>query len=131
MKHLLLLLLLLPLSVFAQAPSEIPRDGARLTWTPPTQRENGVDLPPSELAGYELFWGTTSDNLTETIYVPSSTTQYMIGALADGTWYFAVRAVDTDQLRSGLSQIVSKTIEPLAEPPPADPPVDPSHIDIR
>lgn len=122
---LLLLLLLLPYSAFAQ---EVPRDAARVSWSPPVERVDGTPLPAEELAGYELHWGTSAGSLTETLFVTADVTQHMITGLADGTWYFAVKAVDTSDLTSAFSTVVSKTIEPQQEPTT---PIDPQRIGIR
>lgn len=125
MKHLFLLFLLLPFSAFGQ---EIPRDAARVSWSPPVERVDGTPLPVEELAGYELHWGTSAGSLTETLFVTSDVTQHMITGLSDGTWYFAVKAVDTNNLTSDFSTVVSKTIEPQQEPTT---PIDPQRIGIR
>lgn len=117
--------LLIPLLSFGQ---EIPPDGAKLSWTPPTEREDNTPLPLSELQGFEVLWGTSQTDLNQTVFVPVGTNEYMVTSLTEGTWYFAVKAIDTDGLESGLSAIVSKTIEPQQEPTF---PVDPQRIGIR
>jgi hypothetical protein len=37
-------------------------------------------------------------------------TEYQVKNLAQGTWYFAVSAIDSVGIESGLSGMVSKTI---------------------
>jgi hypothetical protein len=125
MRYIILLFLLFTASAFGQ---EIPPDAAKLSWTPPTEREDNTPLPENELQGFEVLWGTSQTNLDQTIFVPVGTNEYMVTALTEGTWYFAVKAVDTDGLESGLSAVVSKTIQPQQEPTF---PADPQRIGIR
>lgn len=129
MRKLLLLITLIALPSFA----EVPPDAARLSWQAPTERTDDTPLAPNELAGYEVFWGTSpnASELSEMVFVDAAVTQYMVTELTEGTWYFAVKAVDTDDRRSDFSTVASKVIEPLEEPPPVDPPQDPDRIGIR
>jgi hypothetical protein len=133
-KTILFLTLLFSFSlVSAQTPEPVPPDSARLSWRAPTQREDSQPLGPNDLLGYEVFWGQSSvpSELSEMVFVDSTITQYMISDLDEGTWFFAVKAVDTNNLKSQFSQVVSKVIEPQVEPPPVDPPSDPQRIGIR
>lgn len=81
---------------------------ASLSWTPPTTNTNGSSL--SNLAGYRISYGTSPDALPHTVQVANpSVTNYTIGNLAPGTWYFAVRAYTSGGNESAPSNVVSKT----------------------
>ncbi len=62
----------------------------------------------SDLAGYKVYYGTSSRNYTETIDVGNTTT-YQITGLSEGTYYFAVTAYDTSGNESDYSEEVSKS----------------------
>jgi nitrite reductase/ring-hydroxylating ferredoxin subunit len=82
---------------------------ATLQWAAPTQNTNGSAL--TNLAGYVIYWGTSTSALTQSITVTSaSTTSYVVSGLTSGTWYFAVQAYDSLGNNSTLSNIGSKTI---------------------
>lgn len=83
-----------------------------LTWSPPAARENGEELTTGELGGYILSYGQEQKEYTETIGVPDPRqTDLTISDLADGTYYFAIRAYDKDELYSQYSNEVSAQIE--------------------
>ena len=90
--------------------STTPTSGnATLSWQAPTTDTNGAAL--TDLAGYRIYYGTSATSLSETIQLTSVGLQtYVIQNLASGTWYFAVTAVASTGVESGLSDVVSKTI---------------------
>ncbi len=82
---------------------------ATLSWTAPTLYTNGTPL--TDLAGYNLYYGTSSTTMTKVIAINNpAASSYTISSLASGTWYFAIRAYDAQAVESELSTIVSKTI---------------------
>lgn len=91
----------------AQAPP--PSGSALLTWTPPTQNDDGSTL--TDLAGYRIHYGRSASVLSETmqIDVPGATAWNVTG-LDSGTWYFAVTAF-TSTNQSESSNVVSKTVQ--------------------
>jgi hypothetical protein len=75
-----------------------------LTWDPP-----GGTLP-TELAGYRVYYGTSSRNYSNTIDVGSGT-DYVVANLDTGsTYYFAVTALGTDGSESAYSNEASKIL---------------------
>jgi len=63
-----------------------------------------------DIAGYILYWGTASRSYSQSVDV-GNVTQYTINGLNDlQTYYFAVRAYNTDGLQSAYSAEVSKMI---------------------
>jgi hypothetical protein len=96
-----------PLSVSSSPPT--PNTNAVLNWSPVTSDTAGHTL--SDLAGYEIHYGTSNDALTLMVIVtdPQQTT-YTIPGLAAGTWYFSVNAYTTDGVEGLPSNIATKTI---------------------
>jgi hypothetical protein len=63
-----------------------------------------------ELAGYKIYWGTSSGNYTSSIDVGETTT-YTLSGLDEGkTYYFAATAYDGDGNESGYSNQISYAI---------------------
>lgn len=91
-----------------QPPTTQPGAGS-LSWLAPTQNVDGSAL--TNLAGFRIYYGTAASALTRSIAVPNAlTTSYVVGDLASGTWYFAVRAYTTNDAESSNSNIVTKVI---------------------
>ncbi len=87
-----------------------------LSWDAPTTNEDGTPL--SDLAGYIVYYGTSSGNYTTNINVGNVTT-YQITNLADGlTYYFAVTAYDTVANQSSYSTEVSTTLQSPSDTTP-------------
>ncbi|WP_129641393.1 putative Ig domain-containing protein [Peristeroidobacter agariperforans] len=82
---------------------------ATLSWTPPTNNTNGTTL--TNLAGYRIYYGTSSSALNRTVQVANAgVTRYVVPDLSAGTWYFSVRAYTSTGVESGNSNTASKTI---------------------
>jgi hypothetical protein len=82
---------------------------AILSWDPPTQNTDGAPL--TDLAGYYIHYGTSANDLTQTIAVQGGdVSAYEITNLAQGTYYFAVTAYALDGSESVESNIASKSI---------------------
>lgn len=97
----------------AEPPAEqtVPANAALLSWTAPLTRENGESLAMGEIAGYEVVYGTSAENLDQSIAIgDASVDELLVDELAQGTWYFAIRTLDTDGNRSRLSEVVYKQI---------------------
>ena len=94
----------LSISVVASA------DGrATLSWNAPTQRTDGSPLV--DLAGFRVYFGTASDDLSEVIEVrDAGARNRVIEDLTSGTWYFAATAFDKSGAESPRSNTASKTI---------------------
>jgi hypothetical protein len=72
---------------------------ATVTWNANTE---------SDLAGYRVFYGTSSRNYPNSISVGKVTTATINGLTVGTTYYFAVKAVDTSGNLSGYSAEVTK-----------------------
>lgn len=89
----------------------VKSSSALLSWTAPTTHSDGSPLSLSELAGYRIYMGSTSDNLSLLIDLDDPTvTEHHIDNLAIGTYYFAVTAYNYEGTESERSEVVSKTI---------------------
>jgi hypothetical protein len=82
---------------------------ATLSWLPPTTNTNGTTL--TNLAGYQIKYGTNSGALSQTVQVANpGLTTYVISNLSPGTYYFGTLAYTSTGTQSKLSSLVSKTI---------------------
>jgi len=81
---------------------------ATLTWDPPTTNADGTPL--TDLAGYNLYYGTSPGNYTEVIDVGNVIT-YTVTGIEPGKYYFAVTAYNTSRIESGYSNEVRRTIK--------------------
>jgi hypothetical protein len=97
------------LSAFAIAVVTVSNGSATLSWTAPTENEDGSTL--SNLAGYRIVYGTSASALTNTIQITNpSVTTYVVENLAPATWYFAVTAVNSTGAESNYSNVANKQI---------------------
>ena len=97
------------LAPFAIAVADVQLGSATLSWTPPTLNEDGT--PITNLRGYRIYYGTSSANLGTVLDIPNAgIASAVVENLTAGTWYFAVKAYNTLNVESSLSNIASKTI---------------------
>ncbi len=88
----------------------IVRGSAELSWTAPTQNEDGSAL--TNLAGYKVRYGTSAADLDTVLDVPgASTTDIVIEDLTAGTWYFTVASYTNTGVQSAPAGPVYKTIQ--------------------
>ncbi len=78
-----------------------------LAWDPPTTKTDGSPL--TDLAGYIVYYGTASQNYTNSFDVGNFTSA-SIGNIAPGTWYFAVTAYDSSGYESDFSEETSTQV---------------------
>ena len=75
-----------------------------LQWEAPTLTAAGTPL--STLAGYRIHYGKSATVLDNTIVVSNAgTVTYSVDSLPAGTYYFAVKAVDSQGTESALSNV--------------------------
>ena len=80
-----------------------------LSWTPPTQNEDGSPL--TNLRGFRAYYGTSSSNLSSVVEIPNAgVTTAVVENLSPATWFFAVKAYTTEGVESSFSNIASKQI---------------------
>jgi hypothetical protein len=99
------------LAAFSITVAAAPKSGtATLVWVAPTQNTDGSTV--TNLSGYLVWYGTSASSLSVTATITNpATTSYTMPNLGQGTWYFAVSATSSDGTQSGLSTVVSKTIQ--------------------
>ena len=95
-------------AITVDAPAAEPGT-ATLSWVAPTENTDGSQL--TDLTGYRVHYGTSSEALTQTVDVSGATaTSLVVTGLDPGTYYFAVTALSSDGQESALSDTASKTI---------------------
>jgi hypothetical protein len=80
-----------------------------VSWVAPTTNTNGTPL--INLAGFRIYYGTSSTSLTQSTTVNNvAARSATISPLVPGTWYFKVRAINTSQVESSDSNIAAKSV---------------------
>jgi hypothetical protein len=86
-----------------------PTGTITLSWTAPQTRADGTPL--TDLAGYRIYYGTSSGLYTQSVTVNSaSATTYTLANLAAGTYYLTMKSFDTSNIESAGTAEASKTI---------------------
>lgn len=106
-----------------------------VSWVAPTANTDGSTL--TNLAGFRVYYGTTSSNLSNSTTINDVTRRSAtVSSLSPGTWYFAVRAFNTNGVESANSNVATKSVagssaartvaititSPTPVPPPTTPP---------
>jgi hypothetical protein len=95
------------IAVASVAPTSGP---GTVSWTAPTLNTDGTVL--TDLAGFEIYYGTSASNLNQVVQVPGATnTSYTFASLAAATWYFGVVAYTSANRQSAMSSVASTTIQ--------------------
>lgn len=90
------------------APPPTATGTATLQWAHDGKNTDGSAL--TNLVGWRVLYGTSTDALTQTLQVPNpSLRTYVVDKLAAGTWYFAVRAY-TSAGESANSNVATKVV---------------------
>ncbi len=79
-----------------------------LSWEAPTRNVDGTAL--TDLAGYRVYYGTSSRSYGTPIDVEKGLVTYTLDGLEANTWYFAVTALDSDGNESEHSNELSATV---------------------
>lgn len=97
------------LAAFAINVAPAPTKSVTLNWTAPTQNVDGSAL--SDLAGFEVSYGSTSRQYTYTVrLVGAGSNSIAVEGLAPGTWYFAIKSYNTAGVASDYSGEVVATL---------------------
>lgn len=82
-----------------------------LTWTAPSEREDGTALSLSEIAGYRIYYGVEAGNYQNEIDINDITAdQTQVADLASGTYHVVMTTIDTDGRESSYSPEVVITL---------------------
>jgi hypothetical protein len=80
-----------------------------LTWTPPNRNADGTQL--NDLAGYKVYYGTTSGNYASTIRIDSpGIASVVVENLAPTTYFFVATAFNTSGIESSFSNEAVKIV---------------------
>lgn len=86
----------------------------QLSWSLPTQREDGTTLDVQDISGYEIYMSRidSANTVTDQVMVVSGANQtsLMLPDLSTGQYHLAISAIDTAGLKSQLSDVVSYTV---------------------
>ena len=91
-----------------------------LSWSPNSE---------SDLAGYKLYYGTSSRNYSNSVNL-GKTTSHTVAGLSAGTYYFALTAYDTAGNESSYSNEVLKAISSNPPPPSSQLPA-PTNVTVK
>ena len=98
------------LSSFAISVNQMGNLSTTLSWTAPTQNEDGSAL--EDLAGYKIYWGTTPGNYTNSVTIDTiGTTTYVVENLSPGTYEFVATAYNTSGVESRYSSPATKVLQ--------------------
>jgi hypothetical protein len=99
-----------PVSTAPKTPVKAASSGAAtLDWTPPTENSDGSTL--TNLAGYHLYYGTSANDLSQSVQVSNpGLAAYTVANLPAGTWYFAVTSYSSAGVESARSATVSVSL---------------------
>jgi len=81
-----------------------------VVWDAPSTGADGTALSSDGIGGYKIYYGTSSENYTDTIDVGKGTT-YTFSSLSNGTYYVAVTVYDINGVESDYSNEVVKVIQ--------------------
>ena len=94
---------------FALAVVQAVTGSVTLTWVPPLTNTDGSAL---DLAGYRVSYGRSSTSLDQLVQITNpGLTTYVIDNLAQGTWFFSIRAYSDSGAQSDPSNVATKTIQ--------------------
>jgi len=97
------------MAAFSITVAAAPTKSATVSWSPPTANTDGSPL--TDLAGYQLYYGTASGQYSASLSLPSaSMNSTVLQGLNSGTWYFSVRAVNSAGVQSNFSPEASAVL---------------------
>ncbi|MEW6600744.1 MAG: fibronectin type III domain-containing protein [Nitrospirota bacterium] len=91
----------------APVPDPTTNSSVTISWNSPQSNSDGTAL--NDLAGYKIYYGTSSNVYTQSVDV-GNITSAVISSLTSGNWCFATTAYDTAGNESNYSNEVCKTI---------------------
>lgn len=97
------------LGSFSITVNAISLGSVTLSWTPPTENEDGSPL--TDLSGYRIYWGTTPGVYPNSVALnnPGMTT-YVVDNLAPGTYEFVATSVNSSGMESAYSNPAIRTV---------------------
>ena len=102
-KRFLTLVFILSLAACSVESEDTGAVGLGVGWTAPSQREDGTGIALSEIANYNIYYGTESGDYQDKIIVEDSSADQAQVVIPPGTYYVVVTTVDTDGRESSYS----------------------------
>jgi len=97
------------LPMFAISVDQIGTVSTTLSWTPPTENEDGSPL--MDLAGYKIYWGTTRGQYTHSVTIDNpGISSYVVENLSPGIYDFAGTSFNLEGTESDYSDPVTKVL---------------------
>jgi Putative Ig domain len=98
------------LASFTIVVEQVALGSVTLSWTPPTQNEDGSPL--TNLRGFRIYYGISAADLATMVEIPNAgVTTAVVENLVPGTWYFGVKAYTTEGVASSFSNVANKQID--------------------
>lgn len=89
--------------------SGAPTGSVTLSWTPPSENEDGSQL--TNLSGYRIYWGRTGESYGEPVRINNpSVTRFVVEGLTPGSYEFVATAVNSAGTESRLSNAITRTV---------------------
>jgi hypothetical protein len=87
------------LGAFSLSVTPVANRSVTVKWLTPTQNTDGT--PVTNLSGYMVFYGTSSQQYSTSMYLPGAgTNSVVVENLAPGTYYFSVKALNNAGVES-------------------------------
>ncbi len=97
------------LGPFSITVNSISLGSVTLSWTPPTQNEDGTQL--TDLAGYWIYWGTTPGSYPDSVKIDNpGLTMYVVDNLVPGTYEFVATSFNASGVQSVYSNPATKVV---------------------
>ncbi len=98
------------LAAFTITVEAISTGSVTLSWTPPTENTDGTAL--TDLAGYRIYWGTTSGSYPNSVTIDNpGVTTYLVENLSPGTYEFVATSYNASGVESDYSAPATKTVQ--------------------
>jgi hypothetical protein len=97
------------LGPFSIAVNAVSLGSVTLSWTPPTQNDDGSAL--NNLAGYKIYWGPSAGNYSNSVTINNAgLSSYVVENLGPGTYVFAAKSFNSAGMESTFSNTATKTV---------------------
>lgn len=82
-----------------------------LSWVAPAEREDNSSISLSEIAGYQVFYGSSQGQYSNSVIINDGTAVgYTFTDLPSGTYYIVVTTIDTEGRESQFSPVLTIAI---------------------
>ena len=98
-------------NAIARGDAPVPGSGSvTLTWTRPTQNEDGSTL--TDLLGFRIYWRQGSGSYSSPIVInDANATTHVVNGLAPGTYEFVATSCNTAGIESRYSSPVTRVVQ--------------------